>query len=200
MPDFKTDQAMHYNNGVWGELGYAVPNFGNDTGTHNTTIAHLTQVIGRNLSAVMHHIDADLRVPPSINTVTRIHRLIVRARSIIGARSVPSGVLNFEATHSTPARTEFLVYPVPYFRVRNPYMKEYSGLILNALSEAFQHTENRKSYEISEDFGGLIGQYLQRVYRLMCVELFQIPPDAVTPTFMLSDQQLSLYNPGAFSS
>jgi len=196
---FQTDQALWYNNGVWGELGYAVPNFGNDATTLNGTIHRMVSVIGRNLSAVMHHGDADLRVPPSINTLTRIHKLILRGRTILASRDVESGEYDMEPVHSTPAPLVHEIYPVPYFKVRNPFMKEYCGLILNSLSEAMQHTENRKSYEISTAFSGLVGQYLHRVYRLMATELFGVSDEAAKALdFTLTDEQLASYDPSKY--
>lgn len=199
MPTFRTDQALWYNVGVWGQLGYAVPNFGDDTQSLNSTILKLTSVMGRNLSAIMHHADADLRTPPSINTLTRVHKLIVRARSILAGRAVPSGTPDFEAIHATPSQAEFILYPVPFFRVRNEWMKEWCGLTLNAISEAMQHTENRKEYEISEAFAGLVGAYLHRVYRLMATELFGASAtDAAKRDFTLTDVQLAAYDPSKY--
>jgi hypothetical protein len=196
---FRTDQALWYNNGVWGELGYAVPNFGDDQSTLNTAIHYLVDVTGRNLQAVMLHTDADLRTPPSINTLTRIHKLITRARTILAGRAVAPATPDMEAIHASPAETEFIVYPVPYFKVRNQWMKEWAGLIMNALSEACQHTENRKPYEISTTFSGLIGQYLHRVYRLMSTELFGVSAtDAAQLNFTLTDAQLAAYDPSKY--
>lgn len=199
MPQFSTDQILWYNVGVWGQLGYGVPNFGNDPATLNAGIHYLTSVIGRNLSAVMHHADADLRVPPSINTLTRLHKLITRARTILASRDVGPADIRMEAQHSSPAQQDFLIYPVPYFMVRNPWLKEYCGLVLNALSEAFQHTENRLPFEISTAFSGLVGQYLQRVYRLMATELFGVTTiDATKPDFTLKDTDLAGYDPAKY--
>ncbi len=199
MSTFQTDQALWYNNGVWGELGYAVPNFGNDPGTLNAGICRLTESIGRNLSALMHHPDVDLRVPPSINTLTRVHRLVMRGRTILGSRAVASGTHNMESVHSAPASEIFRIYPVPYFRVRNPWLKEWCGLTLNALAEAMQHTENRKPFEISEGFAGTIGQYFHRTYRLMAVELFGAKVDkAKALDFQLSDDDLAGYDPSKY--
>ena len=196
---FRTDQALWYNVGVWGELGYAVPNFGDDTETLNSGIHYLTEVMARNLSAVMHHPDVDLRTPPSINTLIRVHKLVNRARSILAARAVASGTPNMEPAHSSPAPEVFIIYPVPYFKVRNKWLKEWCGLILNALCEAYQHTENRKAFEISEEFASRIGQYIRRVYKLMATELFNVPlEEAVKDTFVLTDAQLAAYNPSAF--
>lgn len=197
MPSFKTDEALWYNNGVWGELGYAVPNCGDDPITLNSGIAYLVDVIGRNLSAVMHHHDSDLRVPPSINTLTRVHKLVVRARSILAGRQVAPGKPDMEGGHVTPAPQDFLIYPVPYFKVRNGWLREYCGLAINALSDAVQDTENHKPYEISTTFSGRIGQYLHRIYALMCTELFGVGPEAAAALdFTLSDEQLAGYDPG----
>ena len=199
MPQFRTDEILWYQTGVWGELGYAAPNFGDDPTTLNGNIAELVSLMGRNLSAVMHHPDADLRVPPSINTLMRVHKLIVRARSMLAGRMVPPSKLRMERIHATPAPETFLIYPVPYFRVRNPYLKGWAGLVLAAISEACQHTENRLEDEISTDFAGLIGQYLQRIYVRMATELFQVPgADAEKPDFTLTEQVFKSYDPAKY--
>lgn len=201
MPVFRTDQALWYRVGVWGELGYAVPNFGDDTQTLNGSIHKLVSVMGRNLSAVMHHADVDLRVPPSINTLIKVHKLIVRARSILAGRGIAPGTPDFEAQHATPSQSEFLIYPVPCFKVRNEWLKEWCGLTLNAISEACQHTENRKEYEVSTTFTGLIGSYLHRVYRLMATELFNVPvAEASKLDFTLTEAHIAAYDPGKFFS
>lgn len=193
------DAFLWYNVGDWGRFGLAVPNFSNDTRSQNGTIRYLTDVVGRNLQAIMWHPDARLRTPPSINTLTRIHKLCTRARSILASRAVPANVLNMETAHALPAPEEFLVYPAPYFKVRNQWMKQYSGLILLALTEAMQHQENARPLEISENFAGLFGQYVQRVYRLMATELFRIPlADAAKPDFTITDEQLRTYDPSAW--
>jgi hypothetical protein len=197
MPTFKTDQALWYNVGVWGELGYAVPNFGDDPTTLNDGIQYLTTVVGRNLSAIMHHPDCDLRTPPSINTLTRIHKLVLRSRQILASRDVAPGEPDMESMHTSPASSVHLIFPVPYFKVRNHHLKQYCGLILNGLAEMMQHTENRKPYEISTRFSGTVGQYFHRVYRLMATELFGIDPErAKELDFTLSDADLKAYDPG----
>ena len=104
-----------------------------------------------------------------------------------------------EPAHALPAPEEFLVYPTPYFKVRNQWLKQYAGLILLSLTESMQHQENARPLEISQAFSGLIGQYVQRVYRLMATELFRIPlEDAAKPDFTLSEEQLRTYDPSAW--
>ncbi|CAK9000818.1 Uncharacterized protein (Fragment), partial [Durusdinium trenchii] len=161
---------------------------------------HLSgQVTGRNLQAIMWHADSRVSTPPSINTLTRIHKLCTRARSILAARAVPSGTPNMESAHAVPAPEQFLVYPTPYFKVRNQWLKQYAGLILLSLTEAMQHQENARPIEISTNFAGQFGQYIQRVYRTMATELFRVPlEEASAPDFTLTEDQLASYNPSAW--
>jgi hypothetical protein len=196
---FGTDQILWYNNGVWGRLGYAVPNFGNDPTSLNSSIAYLVDAIGRNLFGIMQHPDASLRVPPSLNTLTRVHKLCIRARSILAGRDVASGQPKFEPLHATPAPEDFMIYPTPYFKVRNRWLKEYAGLAIMAMTEAMQHTENRVPVDFTQQFSGLVGQYIARIYRLMNMELLAIPEaDATKPDFTLTDAQLAAYAPEKF--
>ena len=198
---FGSDEILWYSppGTVWGELGYACPNFGANPTTLNSTIASIVSMMGGNLFAIMHHSDADSRTPPTINTLIRIHKLVVRARTILSGRALPPAALRMEPTHTTPSPESFLLFPCPYFKVRNGYLKEWAGLLLNALGECCQHTENRIEYEISTSFAGLISQYLQRIYVRMASELFLVPiADAQKPDFTLSDAQLAAFDPTKF--
>jgi hypothetical protein len=93
----------------------------------------------------------------------------------------------------------FRVYPVPYFKVRNPFLRRWAGLVLVSLAEAMQHTENRKEMEISTAFAGQVGQYIRRVYVNMAIELFGKTREvAQADGFILTDADFSAYNPGDF--
>jgi len=199
MPVINTDAVLWYNVGQFGQLGYGVPNSSDDPGSLNPAIIDLVNLTGRNLFHIMHHEDVDLRVPPSINTVRRVHKLYVRLGQILASRAVPPGDLNMETQHVQPAGEMFLVYPVPYFKVRNPFLKRWAELIMIMLAEAMQHTENRKSIEISTGFAGQIGQYMVRVYRSLAAELFGKSRDDVhTEGFLLTEEELSAYDPSTF--
>lgn len=194
-----TDAVLWYNVGIFGRIGYGVPNFSNDVGSLNQNILDLVDMTGRNLFAIMHHEDVDLRTPPSINTLRRIHKLYMRSVQILAGRAVPPGVNNLETAHFNPGGEMFRVYPVPYFRVRNQYLKRWAGLIMMALAEAMQHTENRKAVEISTTFAGQIGQYYTRVYQNMAIELFGKTRELATvPGFILTEVELAAYNPTLF--
>lgn len=197
---FRNDAFLWYNVPTWAELGLAVPNFGDDKVSQNGSIRYLVSVTGRNLAAIMWHSDARSRVPPTINTITRMHKLITRARDILAGRAVAPGTLNMESAHAVPPES-FLVFPSPYFKVRNEWLKEYASYVLLALTEAMQHTENGRGIEISQDFAGMFGQYLMRVYKLMATELLKVayPTDpAEALAFTLTDAQISAYNPAKY--
>ncbi len=83
MPVVNTDAVLWYNVGQFGQLGYGVPNPSDDPGSLNPAIMDFVNLAGRNLFHVMHHEDADLRTPPSINTIRRIHKLYVRLGQIL---------------------------------------------------------------------------------------------------------------------
>lgn len=194
-----SDTVRWYNVGKFGEAGYAVPAWGDDISTLNPNIAELTDLIGQNLFALLHQEDADMRTPPSVNSLKAIHSLYLRAGQILTARAVPPGQTEFRTTHVSPAATVFKVYPVPFFKVRNPHLKRWAGFGLMLLSEMFQHTENRKTMEITTTFAGDVGKYLQRIYRNMATELFgKSAADVDKPGFMLTDTDFTAYNPSAF--
>ncbi len=199
MPITNTDAILHYNVGLFGDAGYAVPNWSNDVGSLNPTILDWTQLVGRNLFHLMHHEDVDLRIPPSRNTLERIHKLYLRAANVLAGRAVPSGERNMEVQHVRPAGEVFRVFPVPLFKVRNPFMRRWGELVLISLAEAMQHTENRKEMEISTAFAGQVGQYIRRIYANMAIELFGKPrTEAMADGFTLTDADFDAYNPQEF--
>jgi len=199
MPSLKGDPVLWYNVGIFGEAGYAVPNWSNDVGSNNPKILEWVDLVGQNLFNIMHHEDADLRIPPSINTLKRIHKLYLRAASVLAGNAIPPGQDNLEIAHTRPAGEVFRVYPCPFFKVRNPFMRRWANLIFIMLAESMQHTENRKSMEISTAFAGQVGQYIKRVYVNMAIELFQKPKaTAEADGFVLTDEDFVAYNPGNF--
>jgi len=194
-----TDAVLWYDVGLYGKLGYGVPNASNDIGSLNPNIIDLTNLIGRNLFLVMHHEDTDLSSPPSVNTLLRIHQLYKRCAQIITARAIAPGTPNLETEHVTPAGEVFRVWPIPYFKVRNTFLKRSAGWIMILLGECFQHNENRKSIEISTTFGAMVGKYMDRVYRGMAMEMFgKTLAEASAPNFLLQPADFTAYNPSAY--
>lgn len=199
MPNTANDSILFYNVGDFGQWGYAVPNWSDDVATNNVTIRELVDLAGQNLSLVMHGDDARLRTPPSMNTIMRVHALYVRVGSILQSRARKDSDVLFESVHSTPALEVFRVYPVPYFKVRSPWLKRWCELVLRCIGEMMQHSENTRPDEITIHFAETVGKYMQRIYVNMATELFGVSrADADKPGFLLSNEQLAAYNPSAF--
>lgn len=195
----KTDAVLWYNVGIYEDLGYGVPNPSNDIGSLNPSIIDITNLIGRALFLLMHHEDVDLSVPPSINTCKRVHQLYVRAGAILSGRAVPPNKENLETEHVSPAGEVFRVWPVPYFKVRNAYLRRWAQWVLICLGEAMQHTENRKTIEISTTFAAMVGKYLKRAYDNMAIELFGKTQDEVADrSFTLKPEDFAAYDPAKF--
>ena len=206
---FRGSPVLFYDVGVWGKLGFGVPNWGKRMISANMVILELVEVIGRNLQAMMLHPDALSRSPPSINTIVDIHKLVLRARALLATEQVVDNQMRMEPTHAQPDKQAFLVFPTPIFTVRNRWMKTYAYYVLNALSEAMQSTENDNGFEITQTFAGIVGQPIVRLYKRMAVELLQVSPsDASVPkdssgnpnwyAFTLSADQLKAYSPSTW--
>lgn len=180
---FKGNPILFYDVGVWGKLGYAVANFGPYTKSANSTIRKFVERIGRNLQAIMQHSDVRTATPPSLNTIIDIHKLCMLARDILSAESVQENEIQDEPGHNDPAFEPFLVYPTPYFMVRNPWMKAYAECAFGALSELMQSSENNNPLNLDQATAGMAGMYVTRLYRMFCIELLKInPKDPSFPT------------------
>lgn len=196
MPVTNSDAVLHYDVGIFGELGYGVPNPSDDFFTLNPTIAEFVSGAGSQMFVIMHHPDADMRTPPRLNTLQRLHRLYVSSSRLLAGRMVPSNMLDMEAKHIQNGGQVFMAHPTPYFQVRNPWLKRWAGYTMLMISEAMQHTENRRPIEISDQFAGLMGQYLRRIYTEMAIELFgKLRSEAIEPGFLLQDTDFGTYDP-----
>lgn len=134
-----SDSLLWYNVPGRENDGLALPNPGKSDSAGrslNRGINYLVSTIGRNLQAVMERPDASLRTPPSLNTIMLVHKLVIRGRDILSSRAIAPNQLKMETAHSTPAPEDFLFYPTRYFKVENPWLKDYAGLVLMALTEA----------------------------------------------------------------
>lgn len=194
-----TDAILWYNNGAFGQAGYAVPNFSNDVSTVNNTIQELVDICGQALFAIMHTEDVNLYSSPSINRCLEIHKLYKRCAQILKARAKGPSEIQFESSHNSPAQFVFRVYPVPYHLVRNPELKRWAGWILKMLANMMQHEENAKQEEVTTAFASEMGDHFQRVYYNMATELFGIDPElAKARDFFLKDEDFAKYDPSQF--
>ena len=196
MPVTNSDAVLWYDVGIFGKLGYGCPNPSDDFGTLNPTIEEFVSGAGAQLFVIMHHPDADMRTPPRLNTLMRVHRLYQSCSRLLAGRMVPHNQKDMEAKHIQSGAQVFRLHPCPFFQVRNPYMKRWAGYTMLMISEAMQHTENRRPIEISVDFASLMSQYLKRVYQEMSIELFGKTREEVRdPTFSLQEADFGAYDP-----
>ncbi|MGE0605529.1 MAG: hypothetical protein AB7O62_00280 [Pirellulales bacterium] len=195
---FGTDEILWWDNGVWGEAGYALPNPSGKTWTQNTVIHELHAMLGRELFGLMHRADVRFTRPPNVQFLYDIYKLIIVARKRLADRAVPFNTARLDGQHATPTPKVFLCYPVPFFgeRIRNAETREWCELMLLTLSEMMQHSDNELDLEITDLFAASVGQRLQRILVLMATKFFGIAKaDAVKADFVLPDTAFSTYDP-----
>jgi len=190
-----SDSILHYNVGDFGRAGFAVPNPGNDTVTLNETIGDLVSMIGKQMLSINTRADRDLTTPPSINTVRDLHRLYLRARQIVSARTVEVSELSFEADHVSPESQPFLIFPCPYRDIRNRWLKRYTQLMLTLCSNLMQHSENRREFDISPKVAKVVKDSMDRMYYDIATDLFQkSKADAKKPEFILTEADFAAWD------
>lgn len=198
----RTDSILHYVAG--GEIdnyGLAVPNWSDDVQSVNETLVQLVELTGQNLLLIMTGNDARMSTAPFIDTIRLIHSLYVRFGNILNAAARKPNQSRFQGVHATPQVLIPKVYPIPFYNVRNRFLKEMAGLILGAMTEMLQHSENAIPYDISEDCAKGIWKFFKRAYEKLATGLFGIAPaEAEKPDFLLTEEQLSAYNPSAVLS
>lgn len=194
--DTNNDSILYYNVGEWGPWGLGVPNWANKIATNNLVIKDLAEMWGLSLVLLMFRPEASLSKPPTFNVVNDVHMLYKRGAKLLTNKAVPENKLNFEPGHSTPPTEVFKVFPVPYFTVRNKWMKRWCGMALRGIGHMMQHNENLISDNISVAFARSTMSFLFWIYKDMCTDLFDLPVDVVeAPNFLLTDEHFKKYAP-----
>jgi hypothetical protein len=206
---FGTDRVLLYDVDPWNRLGFGVPNFGSksrmgdgfiDTiGTLNVSLHSLADEIARLQLFLMTHEDAWRTQPPSRNTIERIGKMLNRVNSVLGARMSAYNELRLEPNHQRPAVKIWMIHPVPYFDgpfVRNHWMMEYNELVMYALTNFYQHSDNNLSLTTTTAFATEIYQYFRRIKVMMGTELLQIDRAALEEdTFVFTAEHYDAYLP-----
>lgn len=196
---FGTDEILWWNNGRWGEAGYAIANPGGKVWTNNQVIFAVHQLVGRELFALMHMPDVKFTRPPSKQFLWAIDKATKVAIKRLRDREVDFNDDRFDPQHATPVPKTFLCYPVPYFgeRIRQVDAAEYCTLMLLALSEMMQHSDNEFQLEVTSVFVGHIENYFARIQYLMATKFFNKSRDEVqSETWVgLTEADFSAYDP-----
>lgn len=196
---FGTDRVWLYNVKPWSELGFGVPNFGKTVGTLSIPIANLVDEIGYLQLAIMTSTDAMRRQPPSRNVAQKLAKTINRIRSVLEGRRKSENELLTDELHSKPAPQAWNIHPVPYFNSSycvNHWLREYNELVMIALCNAMQHSDNNLSMTITDRFARDIWQYFRDIKLLLGTELFLLPRAEVEKDeFVFTDAHFAKYSP-----
>lgn len=196
---FTSDRALLYDVEPWNRLGFAVPNFGDNVGTKSRTILNLADYIGKAQLFVMTHVDAQRTQPPSRNTIERLGKLINRVNSVLGGRKKAPNELLLEEGHATAELRAWIIHPVPYFRgeiVRNHWLSEYNDLAMVALTNIYQHSDNRLALTVTDAFARDVWKYFREMKILMGSELLLIDKATLEEdTFLFTEAHYEAYDP-----
>ncbi len=173
---FGTDRPLLFNVSPWKEMGFGVPNFGDNVATLSLPIHNLSREISRSQLYIMTHVDAMRTQPPSRNTIERLGKLLNLVQSVLSTRQRNPNEILTEPIHANPAPNIWLINPVPYFDsgfVRNTWLREYNELCMIALTNMYQHSDNNRAINITAKFASDIYQYFREIKNLVGVELLQ---------------------------
>ncbi len=190
-----TDSLLHYDVEEFGKAGFVVPNPGNDPVTMNETIHDLVSIIGQQILAMNSTADRDMHTPPDISLIRDLHKAFVRIRHIVSTRVVQNGEDAFRSEHNSPEEKVFLVFPTPYMKTRNRWIKRYTSLMLCLCSELMQHTESRREFDISPRVAKVVKGYMDRMYYDIATDLFNKPKEAAkADSFLLTEEDFAAWN------
>jgi hypothetical protein len=194
-----TNSIMWYDNGRFGEIGYAVPYIAaNKMYSNNESVLGLVNKMGSLGFAIMHQPDCLVATPPTIFFLRSVGKAIDRINTILAAETIPSGQTEQRTVAVAPTPECFLIYPVPYWRVRNRWIKRWCKYYLLALAEAMKHQDNVFSLSIHPDLAGIVQMYTQMIYQQVAVEFLNVPLATVqAPGFVITDAMYSAYSPNS---
>ena len=170
---FSGSPIWWWNNGIWGDAGYAIPNDGGKPSSGNETVVGIHSFIGAELFGLMHEPDVYMSRPFNAFWLKDLNRLLELGIKRLGDAAVGwTDRRQGDSPHATNTTQSFIVYPVPYFggRVRQQDAKRWCGWVLQGLGELMQHSDNAYNDDIT-DFGASYAQgFLNRVRKDMAMK------------------------------
>lgn len=186
---FSTTEIFWFNNGIWGDAGYAIPNDGGKPTTKNSILWGIHHFLGRELFKMMHSPDVKFSRPPNGNWLHKVAKMIRLCRKRMNDRSVGwNDEREGDAERVTANIKEYVYYPVPFFggRIRNSDAREWCEIILILLSEIMQHSDNMYDGDITDMLAGEIDQQMHRIERQLATKFLGFSKEAVDdPSFVL---------------
>ncbi len=165
-PTTGNNRVLLLNVQPWKDMGFGVPNFSTCVGTQCRPIAHLVDEIGKAQLMVMTSTDAQRWQPPSKNAAFQIAAIYNRVQYVLGTRMKLENQPRLPMGKAGQSPMMFNIHPVPYFPgalVVNPWMSEWNDLIMIALTNMMQHSDNGLGLTITAQFASEILPYFQEV-------------------------------------
>lgn len=199
---FGTSEILWWNNGIWGQCGYAIPNDGGKLVTRNDRIREIHTFLGRELFALMHDDDVKLSRPPNVHWLRALNKAINIGLKRIGDFSVGwRDHREGDLSHGTNDPEPFVYYPVPFFgdRIRQGDAKRYCRWMLQLLGEIQQHSDNEYQDDITDFFSSGAQEKLLRIQKDIAMKYLGLPRDAASSDgFTVPDEAFTNYAPDAF--
>lgn len=203
-PPFRSDAPLWYKNGVWGDLGCAVPQTGTNLYSNNAPIWAFVDLCGKQMFHVLwQYEDRKFDAPPSKNCLWEIYQLIVIARKRIADRTYGPEETVPLPTHAKPTPEMFKLYPVPFygrFGCANSFLYESAEMAMLMLTEAMEHADNERLAYVTPSFAQAMTPYLQGILTNMATKYFGFArKDTLDPAFVIPDDKWKTYNPMQFA-
>lgn len=197
-----TDQVLIYNVAPFREYGFGVPNFGDKMHTVNAPLHGLAKEVAKVQLSLMTHVDAGRSQYPSVNTVTRLGKILNRIKSVLLSRQKGATAVRLEEGHANPAKKFWSIHPTPYFpgpMVENHWMQEYNNLTMIALCNMYQHSDNNLALTITTELASDIWRYFAEIQTMLAGELLGLSSDVFSAdTFRFTEEHYKTYAPEAF--
>lgn len=190
---------------VWSEIGCAVPQPGPQIVTNNRVIWDFNNHCGNALFDVMYKWSADRLMTkwPPRDCLWEMHQLLVLGRNRLLAKIVPDNKSPLVPTKAVPAPMMFLAFPVPLYGPLgcvNQYMGEFAQMVMLMQTEAMMHSDNARSFYITQSFGDVIYPYIKYLLVDMATKFFGEDVTAASDDkYVIPDAKWTAYNQAAGS-
>jgi len=129
MPITNTDAVLWYNVASSQSRLRRPQNWSDDIGSLNPQILDWCYLVGRIFSH-MHHEDVDLRIPRRSSRSANPQTVRPRGKTFCWPCRPPAKN-NMEVAHARPPAKVFRVFPVPFFLVRNQFMRRWREILMS---------------------------------------------------------------------
>ncbi len=199
---------LAYINGIFdGNRGYATPFMSpGHLVTNNKDIKDLVDTFGFLLFEAMQLPDVWIASAPDIGFIKTVGKAIDRFRMIVSARMLPDGQAAPRGALIAPSQEPFMIFPIPYFNIRNAWARRWAWNGMMALAEAMRHQNNALLMGFDSTLGGLMSMYTELTYKQIAVEMLGLPApvallpgQAIPPVPTITEAQYAGYDKTKFS-